>query len=86
MHPILATLLLLLAFAEAKAREAGIVHPVATGRTCKQMSSCEDAVILWCGGYSRADADHDGIPCENVCHSRTEVEAIEREIGCKLGK
>lgn len=50
--------------------------------TCKQVSSCEDAVILWCGGYRRADADHDGIPCENVCSSLDEVEAIRQQIGC----
>lgn len=50
--------------------------------TCKQMSTCAEAVVLWCNGYSRADADHDGIPCENVCSSRSEVEQIEAQIGC----
>lgn len=50
--------------------------------SCKQVDSCEAAVALWCNGYSRADADHDGIPCENVCHSRAQVEAIEAQIGC----
>jgi hypothetical protein len=35
--------------------------------TCKSVSTCEEAVELWCGGYSRADGDGDGIPCENVC-------------------
>ena len=52
--------------------------------SCKQASSCAEAVLMWCNGYFRADADHDGVPCENVCHSRGEVEAIEAEIGCSL--
>lgn len=51
-------------------------------RTCKQVSSCEEAVRLWCGGYRRADGDKDGIPCENVCRSKQEVDAIRRKIGC----
>jgi len=51
-------------------------------RTCRQVSSCREAVILWCGGYRRADADDDGIPCENVCRSLAQVEAIKKEIDC----
>ncbi|MBB3937364.1 excalibur calcium-binding domain-containing protein [Aureimonas phyllosphaerae] len=54
----------------------------AQARTCKAVSSCEEAVRLWCGGYRRADGDNDGIPCENVCSSLSEVEAIKAEIGC----
>jgi hypothetical protein len=50
--------------------------------TCKQVSSCEEAVALWCNGYRRADADSDGIPCENVCHSLDEVEQIKTRQGC----
>ena len=55
---------------------------VAQRRTCKSVSSCEEAVQLWCGGYRRADGDNDGIPCENVCSSVSEVEEIEAQIGC----
>ena len=51
-------------------------------RTCKSVSSCEEAVRLWCGGYSRADGDNDGIPCENVCTSKREVDEIRARIGC----
>jgi len=40
-------------------------------------------VILWCGGYSRADNDDDGIPCENVCRTLKQVEAIKKQIGCE---
>lgn len=50
--------------------------------SCKQMSSCEDAVALWCSGYRRADGDNDGIPCENVCHSIEQVEEIVSRQGC----
>ena len=50
--------------------------------TCKQVSSCEEAVAIWCNGYSRADGDSDGIPCENVCHSVEQVEEIKASQGC----
>ncbi|OCW57485.1 excalibur calcium-binding domain-containing protein [Hoeflea olei] len=50
--------------------------------SCKQMTNCRDAVILWCNGYHRADGDNDGIPCENVCRSLREVNEIRAEIGC----
>ena len=58
------------------------VQLVQRRKTCKQVSSCEEAVILWCSGYRRADGDNDGIPCENVCRSKKQVDAIRREIGC----
>ncbi|MDI6028664.1 excalibur calcium-binding domain-containing protein [Corticibacterium sp. UT-5YL-CI-8] len=55
---------------------------IQTARTCKQVSSCREAVQLWCGGYRRADADNDGIPCENICRNKAEVDAIREEIDC----
>jgi hypothetical protein len=55
---------------------------VAQARSCKAAGTCRVAVQMWCGGYRRADADSDGIPCENVCSSRLEVERIKSEIGC----
>lgn len=54
----------------------------AAGRNCKSVSTCQEAVELWCGGYSRADGDHDGIPCETVCSSKAEVDEIKASIGC----
>lgn len=57
-------------------------YVVAQRRSCKAASTCEEAVQMWCGGYSRADADGDGIPCENVCRSRSQVDAIKQRIGC----
>ncbi|KQQ33959.1 hypothetical protein ASG19_21985 [Rhizobium sp. Leaf306] len=56
----------------------------AQAKTCKDVSSCEQAVILWCEGYSRADADHDSIPCETVCHSLRDVQEIQSQVGCRL--
>lgn len=55
---------------------------VAQRQSCKAASSCQEAVEMWCGGYSRADADADGIPCENVCRSKSQVDAIKQRIGC----
>lgn len=56
------------------------IRPIAG--SCKQVSSCEEAVEMWCGGYQRADGDGDGIPCENVCSSIEEVDQIRQQIGC----
>jgi hypothetical protein len=48
------------------------VTPVAgytcADQSCKALSSCEEACykLLVCGQAKR-DADHDGIPCENLC-------------------
>ncbi len=79
---MLLSLIPLLAVMEtAAAQETGNLVLVA-GRTCKQVSNCEEAVELWCGGYRRADADSDGIPCENVCRSVDQVNEIRQSIGC----
>ncbi|WP_183751504.1 excalibur calcium-binding domain-containing protein [Pseudochelatococcus contaminans] len=50
--------------------------------TCKQARSCDEAVREWCAGYARADRDNDGIPCENVCKSRAQVEAAKKRGAC----
>ncbi|CAN7638666.1 excalibur calcium-binding domain-containing protein [Rhizobium sp. LjRoot254] len=50
--------------------------------TCKQVSSCEEAVQIWCNGYRRADGDSDGIPCENVCYTLEQVNDIRQQQGC----
>ena len=62
--------------------EAALAIPIRM--TCKSVTTCAEAVVLWCGGYYGADRDDDGIPCETVCSSREEVMAIEAEIGCQL--
>ncbi|MGE4384109.1 MAG: excalibur calcium-binding domain-containing protein [Arcobacter sp.] len=37
-------------------------------KTCKQMSSCKEAIFYLneCG-LSKLDRDKDGIPCESIC-------------------
>ncbi len=55
---------------------------LAQRRSCQAVSTCQEAVEMWCGGYRRADADGDGIPCENVCRSKSQVDKIKEEIGC----
>jgi hypothetical protein len=69
----------------AASGDLGDVPPLSTpaaARSCKQVSTCEEAVRLWCGGYRRADGDGDGIPCENVCRTKEQVDAIRAAIGC----
>ena len=67
---------------DATTERADRVQVAQGGRSCKAASTCEEAVVMWCGGYSRADADGDGIPCENVCRSLQQVEAIKKKIDC----
>ncbi len=55
---------------------------MAQRQSCKAATTCQEAVEMWCGGYRRADADGDGIPCENVCRSKSQVDKIKEEIGC----
>jgi hypothetical protein len=51
--------------------------------SCKNFVTCEEAVIAWCQGiHPRADGDGDGIPCENVCKSKAQVDEIKKRISC----
>ncbi|WP_322997524.1 excalibur calcium-binding domain-containing protein [Castellaniella sp.] len=52
----------------------------ALAQSCKAAKSCAEAVEMWCEGYSAADRDDDGIPCENVCKSKKQVDAIMKKI------
>jgi hypothetical protein len=54
---------------------------MAQRQSCKAVSSCYEAVVMWCSGYARADGDSDGIPCENVCPSREVVRNILSQLG-----
>lgn len=59
------------------------------GKTCKYMRSCKEAVYQWCAcGYSGADRDNDGVPCESLCGQSTSsnlqrVRAFKSEFGCR---
>lgn len=87
---LMASVFCVMAAAATAAQQADPVLPPTLARPpvlqaaggCKQAGSCEEAVQMWCGGYSRADADHDGIPCENVCHSLEQVQKIKDALGC----
>ena len=56
---------------------------------CTAVGSCPAAVHLWCVcGYSRADADKDGVPCEDLCGegsdaSRARVREIMSALNCR---
>ena len=58
-------------------------------RFCTQVSSCREAVHLWCVcGYKRADGDGKGVPCEELCGDETpqslsRVARIKTELGCQ---
>ena len=65
-------------FALALAVAAGVTGDFVGGRaaqaaSCKSVANCAEAVELWCGGYTRADREGDGVPCENHCRSREQV-------------
>ena len=56
---------------------------LANAARCADYRTCEQAVAAWCAGrHPRADGDNDGIPCENVCRSKAQVDAIRARIGC----
>lgn len=57
--------------------------PTTSATSCKSARTCGEAVILWCGGYSRVDADVDGIPCGNVWRILAQVEPMNKAIGCE---
>ncbi|MDD2869089.1 excalibur calcium-binding domain-containing protein [Neomegalonema sp.] len=50
--------------------------------SCKAAKSCAEAVELWCGGYSRADRDKDGVPCENLCRGKAQADEIRAGRAC----
>lgn len=60
-----------------------LVATTAEAARCKDYRNCRQAVKNWCAGnHPRADGDKDGIPCENVCRSKAQVDKIRAEIGC----
>lgn len=45
-----------------------IAAPLSARVSCKQMKSCAEACEYLQDGYTSLDRDHDGIPCEKLCH------------------
>ncbi|MFG1417165.1 hypothetical protein V5F38_05045 [Xanthobacter sp. V0B-10] len=58
----------------------------ALAQSCKSAKTCAEAVEMWCDGYTAADRDDDGIPCENVCKSKKQVEAIMKKTATCVDK
>ncbi|MGQ3671948.1 excalibur calcium-binding domain-containing protein [Xanthobacter sp. TB0136] len=56
------------------------VPGTALAQSCKAARTCAEAVEMWCEGYAAADRDDDGIPCENVCTSKRQVDALMKKI------
>jgi hypothetical protein len=44
--------------------------PALARQTCKDFSTCEEAMKAYKTGNTRLDGDKDGIPCENLCRTR----------------
>ena len=63
---------------------------VSCSATCGRVSSCIQAVYLWCVcGYRRADRDRDGIPCEKLCGQSSpsnlkRIRSMMQDLGCSL--
>jgi len=66
-----------------------VAQNVPCSATCGRVSSCREAVYLWCVcGYRRADRDRDGVPCESLCGQSTprnlsKVRQIMLDLGCR---
>ncbi len=45
-----------------------LMLPLQARVSCKSMSSCKEACEYLESGYTSLDRDHDGIPCEKLCH------------------
>ncbi len=52
---------------------ASLTGGTAQAASCKSVANCAEAVELWCGGYTRADRNGDGVPCESHCRNREQV-------------
>ncbi|HGG61230.1 MAG TPA: excalibur calcium-binding domain-containing protein [Gammaproteobacteria bacterium] len=60
--------------------------PVGYAKSCKAYRSCAEVVADYPDGrFGRRDGDGDGVPCENVCRSREQVERL-LDGGGKSGK
>lgn len=54
----------------------------AYAKSCKKYRSCAEVIADFPNGnFGRKDRDGDGIPCENVCKSRKQVEDLLKKIG-----
>ncbi len=49
-------------------------------KSCKAYRSCADVIADYPdGNFGRKDCDKDGIPCENVCSSKKQVQKLQKK-------
>jgi len=54
---------------------------ISNAKSCKKYKSCYEVISDYPDGYfGRKDRDKDGIPCENVCHSKKQVQKLLNKI------
>jgi len=55
-----------------------------SAKSCKKYKSCAEVISDYPdGNFGRKDRDKDGIPCENVCHSKEQVKMLLKKVGKK---
>lgn len=54
---------------------------ISAAKYCKYYRSCAEVIADYPDGkFGKRDGDNDGIPCENVCRSRKQVEQLLKEL------
>ena len=49
-------------------------------KLCKEYKSCAQVISDYPNGnFGQKDRDKDGIPCENVCHSKKQVKNLSKK-------
>lgn len=50
---------------------------ISAAKTCKKYQSCAEVIADYpSGNFGIRDRDKDGIPCENICSSKKQVEEL----------
>jgi hypothetical protein len=54
-----------------------LIPVFSNAKSCKKYKSCAEVILDYpSGSFGGKDRDKDGIPCENVCHSKKQVEDL----------
>ncbi|MDH5355107.1 MAG: excalibur calcium-binding domain-containing protein [Gammaproteobacteria bacterium] len=57
------------------------VPGISQAKSCKEYQSCAEVIADYPDGiFGRRDGDKDGIPCENVCNNKQQVEALLKKL------
>ncbi len=50
-------------------------------KSCKVYKSCAEVIADYpTGNFGKKDGDQDGIPCENVCSSKVQVQKLLKKL------